>query len=427
VPALVDIDADGDDDLFTGEYEGKIRFYRTGENIPAPGWTKVTENYFAIEADDYSSPEFGDVDADGDPDLLVGRKDGKIEFYRNVGSPQSALWNPEYDQLSSVDVAGYASPSLADIDGDADLDLLVGQTYGKIYFYRNDGTSQVPLWILVTDQFESIDVGWYSFPTLGDLDLDGDLDLLVGNDEGRISFYLNDGSPVEFSFVPWAVLHDSLIVGERSTPTLSDFDSDGDLDLFVGQAAGGLHYYKNLALNSIRGRVSDGVNPLLHEVVYLSGDRNDSTRTDSAGHYEFVGLPVGDYCVFREPETFQYCFSPLESDTFDVNFIGVTQVEEIRESDFPDKPQLWPNYPNPFNPATNITYFVPWDGEVELTVYNLKGEKVKELIHGPQTKGRKSIPWDGEDSRGRPVASGVYFCRLKTTRHSEIIRMVLVK
>ncbi len=426
-PALADIDADGDNDLFAGEYEGKIRFYRTGETIPAPSWTKVTEDYFAIEADDFSSPEFGDVDADGDLDLLVGRKDGKIELYRNIGNPQSALWNPEYDQLSSVDVGGYASPSLADIDGDADLDLLVGQTHGKIHFYRNDGTPQVPFWVLVTDQLESIDVGWYSSPALGDLDFDGDLDLLVGDDEGRISFYLNDGSPGEFAFIPWAVQHDSVDVGERSTPALSDFDSDGDLDLFVGEAAGGLRYYKNLALNSIRGRVSDGADPLPYEVVYLSGDKDDSTRTDSAGDYRFVGLPPGDYCVFREPSTFQYCFSPLESDAFDVNFIGATQVEEIQERSSPHEPQLWPNYPNPFNPVTNVTYFLPWDGEIDLTVYNLKGQKVRDLIHGPQTKGRKTILWDGTDSQGRPVASGVYFCRLKTDRLSEIIRMVLLK
>ncbi len=426
-PALADIDADGDNDLFVGESQGKISFYRTEMNIPQPGWTRITENYFAIEADDYSLPEFGDVDADGDLDLLVGRKDGRLEFYRNIGSPQSALWNLEQDQLGFIDVGGYASPALADVDGDADLDMFVGQTYGKICFYRNDGTPQVPSWILADDQFESIDVGWYSAPALGDLDLDGDLDLLVGNDQGRVFYYRNDGLPEAFSFVLNAECCDSIDVGERAVPFLEDFDSDGDPDLFVGDSKGGLHYYKNLTLNSIRGRVSDGLDAIVGERICLSGDKNDSTFTDSAGSYGFISLPVGNYCVFREPSTFQYCFSPLESDTFEINFVGATQVGDSQEQNAWKAFKLYPNYPNPFNPVTTISYFLLKDAQVKLTIYNLRGERVRELASGLQARGWKTMVWDGRDSKGEEVASGVYFCDLRTDEGRQVIRMVLLK
>jgi hypothetical protein len=326
-----------------------------------------------------------------------------------------------------IDVVGYASPALVDIDDDADLDLFVGQTYGKIYFYRNDGTPEIPIWILLSDNFESIDVGWYSVPTFGDLDSDGDFDLLVGNDEGRISFYRNDGTAGAFSFVFVTDFCDSIDSGKRSTPTLCDFDSDGDPDLFVGEYRGGLHYYKNLTLNSIRGYVTDQTSPLEGIKVFISGDEFDSTITDAWGSYAFVGLPEGDYCVFRDPSSFQYCFSPLASDTFEINFVGVTQVDESSEQNVPKYLQLFPNYPNPFNPLTNITYFLPADAQVRLTIFNLRGEKVSELVDGFQARGWKRTLWDGNDSQGRKVASGIYFCRLQTSQESEIIRMVLLK
>jgi len=310
-PALADIDDDGDLDLFVGEHEGNINFYRNEQSVPVPCWTKVTENYFTIEADDYSSPAFADLDADDDLDLLIGRKDGRIDYYQNIGTSQSPLWDFIPDQFDFVDVGGYASPALADIDGDADLDLFVGQTYGKIYFYRNDGTPESAAWTLVSEDFESIDAGSYSTPTFGDLDSDGDLDLLLGNHEGKLRFYRNDGTAGFFSFVLMTDCYDSIDVGDRSTPILCDFDSDGDLDLFAGESKGGLHYYRNLTLNSIGGKVVEGDSPVQGAPVYLSGDKEDSTLTDSSGSYRFVGLPVGDYCVFRDQASFQYCFSLL--------------------------------------------------------------------------------------------------------------------
>jgi flagellar hook assembly protein FlgD len=75
---------------------------------------------------------------------------------------------------------------------------------------------------------------------------------------------------------------------------------------------------------------------------------------------------------------------------------------------------------------------LPADVRIKLTVYNLKGEKVRKLIDGFQTKGWKEIIWNGRDSRGKKVrgkkvASGVYFCRLQAHQASEIVKMILLK
>ncbi len=76
--------------------------------------------------------------------------------------------------------------------------------------------------------------------------------------------------------------------------------------------------------------------------------------------------------------------------------------------------QLYQNYPNPFNPATTITYFLPQQLAVELTVFNLLGEKVKTLVQRVQARGSHSVKWDGRNENGLSVGSGVYFYQLKS-------------
>lgn len=427
-PALVDIDGDGDKDLFVGEDEGNINFYRDEGIGSVTTLSQISESYFAIQAGEFSSPVFADIDGDGDADLFIGKKDGRIDFYENIGTAQSALWNFVSDQYNSIDVGSYAAPAFVDIDHDTDLDMFIGQMYGKLHFYRNDGTSQFAAWTLVSDDLDSIDVGWYSVPAFGDLDRDGDFDLLVGNGDGRIVYYRNEGTPYAFSFSLIVDYYDSMDVGDRATPVLNDFDSDGDWDLFIGESEGGLHFYKNLTLNSIRGQVTDGTSdPIVDGIVYLSGLKKDSTHTDSHGCYKFTGLPVGYYCVFREANSFKYCFSPLDQDAFDINFVGTTDVKELSEPNVPEHIELYPNYPNPFNPFTTLSYSLPADMEVELSIFNVQGEMIRELTHGFQLKGTKNIIWDGKNSQGKEVSSGIYFCKLRSRHYQETIKMVMLK
>jgi hypothetical protein len=455
-PALADIDGDGDLDLFTGDSLGNISFYRSEATGPVPSWTFVTENYYAIKAGDFSQPAFADVDADGDLDLFVGKDDGRIEFYRNIGSSHSPSWVLVSDNYHSIDVGGYSSPAFVDIDADSDFDLFIGETYGRIFFYRNDGTPQDPYWTPILNKYNFIDVGMYSVPTFADLDLDGDFDLLIGNGEGKIFFYRNFGIPQADSFVLITDYYDSMDVGERSTPFLCDVDSDGDPDLFIGEAEGGIHFYKNLTLNSIRGKVRDNTNnPLSDSVVYLSGDRNDTTFTDSLGNYQFIGLPVGDYCVFRNPVTFKYCFTPLDSDAFEINFLGTTDVGEGLDTLnlSPKTYHLYQNYPNPFNPATKIPFTVHGSrfmvrspihttqekavgssefvvrgpSHTTLTIYNILGQKVRTLVDEPKEAGRYEATWDGKDEDGNSVASGIYFYQLKADEYCQTQKMILLR
>lgn len=89
--------------------------------------------------------------------------------------------------------------------------------------------------------------------------------------------------------------------------------------------------------------------------------------------------------------------------------------------------ELIGNYPNPFNPVTNIVFSVPGKSRVKLQVYNLAGQLIATLIDGELPAGKHQIAWTGTDENGRPVPSGVYICRLERKDQSLSKKMVLIK
>jgi hypothetical protein len=85
------------------------------------------------------------------------------------------------------------------------------------------------------------------------------------------------------------------------------------------------------------------------------------------------------------------------------------------------------NSPNPFNAQTTITFSLPTDSKVSLTVYNIRSQKVKTLVDEFQSAGEKQVIWDGSNESGDKVASGVYFYRIQTDEVTEVRRMVFLK
>ncbi|MCK4597733.1 T9SS type A sorting domain-containing protein, partial [bacterium] len=88
---------------------------------------------------------------------------------------------------------------------------------------------------------------------------------------------------------------------------------------------------------------------------------------------------------------------------------------------------LHQNYPNPFNASTEIRYQIPEDGHVTLKIFNTLGQELRILLDVHQKAGEYGVLWDGRDARGREVASGLYFCRLRAGEFGKTIKMVLVR
>lgn len=96
-------------------------------------------------------------------------------------------------------------------------------------------------------------------------------------------------------------------------------------------------------------------------------------------------------------------------------------------SGIPKAFNLSQNYPNPFNAVTVISFAMPKAGHVNLEIYNILGQKVKDLVDEKVTAGYKKVVWDGKDNTGRIVASGVYFYKLRTEGFVEVMKMTLLK
>jgi flagellar hook assembly protein FlgD len=84
-------------------------------------------------------------------------------------------------------------------------------------------------------------------------------------------------------------------------------------------------------------------------------------------------------------------------------------------------------YPNPFNPTTTIAFNTLATQEVELSLYNLKGQKVRTLYQGILNGGEHKLIWDGKDNNGRTVSSGIYFAKIQAGKYTQIRKMMLIK
>jgi Ca2+-binding RTX toxin-like protein len=250
-PALVDIDRDGDLDLFIGNNVGNTLFFRNTAPAGAsdPGYAAAITNPFGISSVGFSAtPTFVDIDGDGDLDLFVGDFYGNTRFFRNQatsGSSTPVFATGQLNPFFITDSGDNSAPAFADLDGDGDLDLYIGTRSGNIRFLRNIGSATNPSFTAgPSNPFGISNVGSDAKPKFVDLDHDGDLDLFVSNSAGTTFFFRNTGSTTAPAFaVPVSNPFGIENVGGFAVPSLGDADGDGDVDLFLGVVEGGTTFF----------------------------------------------------------------------------------------------------------------------------------------------------------------------------------------
>ncbi len=194
------------------------------------------------------APCFADLDDDGDLDVLLGTREGTLFFARNVAGPGQRMVFDNWDlHYFGIDVGLASVPELADLNGDGLLDLIIGERNGNINFFPNSGTLESPLFdsLPVTEFWKGVDTrspgifSGYSAPVI--IHTNEGKQLLAGSEAGTIRWYQSIEGPGT------AMLRDDdfgrFLVGKRTRLDLADVDNDSYLELAVGNLRGGIALY----------------------------------------------------------------------------------------------------------------------------------------------------------------------------------------
>lgn len=275
-----DANQDGLPDLVLGDVTYTNLSYLENNSRPAPLVDSVgaiitdfPANFGAPEVNmvDFLASFYEDVSGDGVRDLLVGVNNPysssnkkSVWYYKNVGEddlPQFELIQKDFLQDETIDYGEGSAPAFFDYNGNGLLDMVIGSRGEFIEFgvfkptlalYENTGTANAPEFTLVDEDWLSVsalNIGQYITPTFGDIDGDGDMDLMVGCQSGEVYLFTNSagaGNTAAFALTGKVKSGGEPIdVGMTSTPQLYDLDQNGKLDLIIGARNGNLTYYKN--------------------------------------------------------------------------------------------------------------------------------------------------------------------------------------
>ncbi len=253
VPTTVDMDNDGYEDLIVGNEEGYFHYYRnTGDGYEDMGFLSNVTTSKDLDVGSYSHPFVMDYDNDEDLDLMVGQGDGEISYFMNDGN-DAFLFNATLQGLSFLD--SMAAPYFEDYIGKFPIDLVAGNSDGRIWSYLGTNSTLFPvLFPLVNETFAPIVVAGNSSPVLTNLDYDLSWDLIVGDEQGNLLHYENISGSIAFQYNGSVLLNNGsdLKIPRNAVPALEDWDKDGYLDIILGGDDGLVFYYENAGNNTFK-------------------------------------------------------------------------------------------------------------------------------------------------------------------------------
>lgn len=321
-PQFVDFDGDNLKDIVVGNYgyylgnsnyDGRLRAYRNTGTATQPEYTFYSADFGNLSSAglDGLTPTFGDLDGDGDLDLVVGESNGRLHYYKNTAGPGAAAqYTLQAANFSGIQEPQYSAPCLFDLNEDGKLDLLVGSRNGKLNYYQNTGTVQSPQFgsvptiagiggVNVVDQTLS----FYGFCTPFVFADANNFQLFCGSYSGRIFHYKNLKGNLNGNWELVTSVTDSLVYeGYRTAPSVADIDNDGKYDMILGNYSGGLALFTGLIINN---SVGESNLPEVDAAVYPNPftEMLEIRMTGTPGTVEFTLYDMNGRALMRQKWT----------------------------------------------------------------------------------------------------------------------------
>ncbi len=439
-PAVGDVDGDGNNEIVFGSYDGKLyilstngsqelAYTQSGYIVGSPALVDLdgdsdleivftTQNgnsgmVYAIHHDGNTVDGFpvdldekmlvgaavGDLEGDGSNDIVVCTWDDHVYAIDAAGATKAGFPFTSTNRFN-------APPTLVDLDGDGDLEIVAGNDSGLLHVLHHDGT-----------EMTSYDVGddIRGGISVADLNDDGSYELLFTGYDDMIHVW-NPMDGVELDGWPVDMDYNSL-----TEPVTADLDNDGDLEVVAAMKSGMVYIFHHDAtlFNNFPTNLSGNI-----ESSPAIGD------LDGDGDYEIAfgttsGLQVFDIKTDKgNRHSWKLHRGNLErSGLYDITLTAIDPKNDI----IPDKFYVSPNYPNPFNPSTQIDIYTVQKSDLTVNIFDATGRLVNTLIDENLEAGSYSIKWQGKDRKGHSMPTGVYFIQVESGVEISTQKMVLIK
>lgn len=311
---LTDINNDNLIDLVTGSSDGQLAVYLNNDDGSLDWQSTANGTLAQFDVGSDAVPVAADLDNDGDNDLLVGNQSGFLSYFENTTDGGALTFVSKIGRDNPgrfIDVGEGARPTLVDVDNDLDFDLYITNSDGELYYYQNIGSVSNAVFELQSQTLIDLSlVGNILGLTFADIDTDGDDDLLVGSDSGRLIYYKSLGTVTQPLFKSEGLVNPFSQWQFESYvfPHFVDVDGDQDLDLLVQSSASYFDVFNNqsgLTVNVVKRNntvptfaLPDEVNLVSNVTYVLTAEVTDAE--DDPMTFQWQQLSGPDAVILRQ-------------------------------------------------------------------------------------------------------------------------------